>query len=84
MGGMTLDEWLTTHKKTCSETAFGELIGKTQQSVNRYRRGVQMPDRETMAKIVTATQGQVQPNDFYSSAAPRKRKASADKPAAAD
>lgn len=79
---MTLDEWLTLHKKTCTETAFGGLIGKTQQSVNRYRRGEQMPDRDTMAKIVTATQGKVQPNDFYSSSLPRRRRTKADKPQA--
>lgn len=60
---MTLNEWLDETKTT--EKAFAEAIGKTQQSVNRYRNGLQFPDLRTMAKITELTCGAVRTEDFF-------------------
>jgi len=59
---MKLDSWLKQTDTT--EKAFAELIGKTQQSVNRYRRDAQVPDLRTMAKITEHTSGAVCMEDF--------------------
>lgn len=60
---MTLDSWLLAQR--ISEIEFGLKIGRTQASVNRYRRGLRIPDVGTMRKIVAVTQGAVTANDFY-------------------
>lgn len=59
---MTLDEFLSSSETT--EAAFARRIGVAQQAVNRYRRG-RIPERAIMRRIVEATGGAVQPNDFY-------------------
>lgn len=60
---MRLDDWLK--QRGVSEAAFGRQIGVKQQSVNRYRKHENIPDRDIMARIVDATGGEVLPNDFY-------------------
>lgn len=54
--------------------AFGEKIGRTRQAVSRYVAGDRIPDRETMVKIIEATEGAVTANDFYD-VAPTKQAA---------
>lgn len=46
-----------------TEAAFAELIGSTQQTVNRICRGT-VPRRETLERIVSATEGAVGWEDF--------------------
>jgi transcriptional regulator with XRE-family HTH domain len=46
-----------------TEAAFAELIGSTQQTVNRICRGT-VPRRETLERIVVATKGAVGWEDF--------------------
>ena len=46
-------------------SAFAERIGERPQTVHRWVNGVAVPRPDTMALIVIATGGQVQPNDFY-------------------
>lgn len=60
---MTLDEWLIL--RNLSETEFAERIGRSQASVNRYRHGLRLPDREAMIRIIETTGGAVTANDFY-------------------
>lgn len=60
---MKLSEFLAregapTHK------AFGDLIGVSQAAISRYVKGYRFPDRETLARIHQATNGEVTPNDF--------------------
>ncbi len=45
---------------------LAERVGVTKISLSRYERGERIPTREIMQKIVEATVGAVQPNDFYS------------------
>ena len=54
-----LDEQGLTHK------AFAERICVTTASVWRYATGNRMPRPNIMRKIVAATDGAVQPQDFY-------------------
>lgn len=60
--GMKLDDYLRQNNLT--EQAFADLIGTSQATVNRYRNG-RIPEPEAMERIVKATTGAVQPNDFY-------------------
>lgn len=65
--GMTLQEFLTL--KNLSDPDFGVLIGRDRTTVMRLRRGDTKPDWKTMEAIVSATQGEVTPNDFLESLA---------------
>lgn len=58
-----------------TEAAFAELIGSTQQTVNRICRGT-VPRRETLERIVATTRGAVGWEDFN----PLNRPAEADVP----
>lgn len=60
---MKLGAYLELQKITLE--AFGKSIGRTRQAVSRYVAEERIPDRETMAKIVEATDGAVTANDFY-------------------
>lgn len=60
---MTLDEFL--RREALTEGAFAALIGTTQATVNRYRRGLRVPPRPVMRRISDATGGCVQANDFH-------------------
>lgn len=64
--GMTLNHYLET--ATMTEADFAKLIGSTQSTVNRLRKG-QIPSRDLMVSIVKATDGQVTANDFFGVAA---------------
>jgi transcriptional regulator with XRE-family HTH domain len=59
---MTLREFLG--RKGLTLTEFGKLIGKTPQSVGRYRDGKKFPRPETLRAIERATGGHVTANDF--------------------
>lgn len=53
-----------------SLNAFARQIGaKNARTVQRYTKHGRIPSSRMMQKIVTATEGKVQPNDFYSAAA---------------
>lgn len=60
---MKLASWLASKEMTPAE--FGRIIGLPQPTVHRYANGQRIPERDTMAKIVAATGGEVTPNDFY-------------------
>ena len=48
-----------------TDTTFAKLIGRAHSTVSRIRRGVAMPDPDTMTAIFIATNGAVSPNDFF-------------------
>ena len=64
---MQLREYLKSNDITLP--AFAETIGVSVQAVHRYVKGGRKPKPTVMDKIMDATQGNVQPNDFYSKAA---------------
>lgn len=41
------------------------LVGVSEVAMSRYERGSRIPRPEIMRRIVTATEGAVQPNDFH-------------------
>lgn len=51
-----------------SRAEFATKIGVNPTILNRILTGERVPRRMAMAKIVIATNGQVQPNDFYADA----------------
>ena len=61
---MKLSDYLKEQDLTLS--AFAEAIGLDVSTVHRAATGKVIPSRENMATIVKATDGAVQPNDFYS------------------
>ncbi len=63
---MTLDQYLAECQ--IREADFAAMIGATQSTVNRLRKG-QVPGKELMAEIVRATNGTVTANDFFGIAA---------------
>lgn len=60
---MHLRDYLKEHGLTAS--AFAAKIGCSISTVTRAMRGEVVPEKATMEKIVAATGGKVQPNDFY-------------------
>lgn len=60
---MKLKDYLTKHGKDCSQ--FAKEIGVSAQSVYRYVNGERIPDRETMPRILAATNGAVTADSFY-------------------
>jgi len=62
MRTITLDEYL--YNEGLSEPQFAAKIGKSVSFVNRLRRGLTWPLRETSEAIIRATKGKVTPNDF--------------------
>lgn len=60
---MTLHDYLT--KRRLCEREFAEMIGTSQQQVNRWRRGRIMPSPEWVLAIEKATRGWVKPGDWY-------------------
>ena len=53
---------------TETNTKRGDLaktIGVTEVAIHRYITGARIPRQETMSRIVAATNGAVQPNDFF-------------------
>ena len=65
---MQLAEYLEGERM--SLTAFAEKIETSVETVRRYRDGERVPNRENMAKVVAATGGKVQPNDFFDTPSP--------------
>lgn len=68
---MTLDQYLSSKKLTASK--FAGLINRAVSTVTRIRNG-QMPDTDTLQRIVAATGGDVTPNDFFVIPTKPKRK----------
>ncbi|MGH6926947.1 MAG: molecular chaperone TorD family protein, partial [Dongiaceae bacterium] len=63
---MRLQEYLDNKNITASQ--FANQIGRAVSTVTRIANGQATPEPETMAKIVAATGGAVQPNDLFFSA----------------
>lgn len=59
---MRFDDWMIMTGTT--NPAFAEKIGKTAETVRRYRADEREPDQEVMRLIFAATGGLVTPNDF--------------------
>lgn len=59
---MTLDQYLADRQ--IKEADFAAMIGATQPTVNRLRKG-QVPGKELMTAIFAATDGAVTANDFF-------------------
>jgi hypothetical protein len=62
---MQLHEYLASEKVPIP--AFAEQISVSVQAVHRYLSGDRIPRVDVMDRIKTATDGKVQPNDFYAS-----------------
>jgi TorA maturation chaperone TorD len=60
---MRLQEYLDNKSITASQ--FANQIGRAVSTVTRIAKGQATPEPETMAKIVAATGGAVQPNDLF-------------------
>ncbi len=60
---MTLNDYLLV--QGLSDEEFAQRIGRSRTAVNRYRRGLRMPDRETMLAIHRETDGAVTVESFY-------------------
>jgi TorA maturation chaperone TorD len=60
---MRLQEYLDNKSITASQ--FAHEIGRAVSTVTRIAKGQATPEPETMAKIVAATGGAVQPNDLF-------------------
>lgn len=63
---MNLLKFLTSTKT--SREDFAAAINVNTTMLTRILTGERIPRRTAMAKIVVATNGQVQPNDFYADA----------------
>lgn len=60
---MQLREYLDRREITIP--VFAERIGVSVQAVHRYVTGERTPRPEVMKRIAAVTQGDVEPNDFY-------------------
>lgn len=60
---MTLLEYLKV--KGLTEAQFAERVNLSQSAINRYCRGLRLPDKDAMPAIINGTDGAVQPNDFF-------------------
>lgn len=67
LGAMKLATYLKAN--AIRPAAFAESIGVDTSTVYRLKGDGQIPSPEIMRKIVDATGGAVQPNDFYDLAA---------------
>lgn len=68
---MTLEQYLSKPDRKISHASFGESVGVTQATINRYVRGERFPSPEMIAKIQSATGGEVTVTDWYSAAQKR-------------
>jgi hypothetical protein len=59
---MRFSDWMTMTNS--SNAAFGERLGKSGETVRRYRAGEREPDFETISRIFDLTGGKVTPNDW--------------------
>lgn len=61
---MKLASYLVDNALTYTE--FALLIGTQHaRTVERYAKGLSIPNRRMMARVSRATKGAVQPNDFF-------------------
>lgn len=62
-----MNEKLSAYMKdnNLTDQGFGDLIGRSRMQVFRYRRNEQMPDKDTMLRILEVTKGAVDPASFY-------------------
>jgi transcriptional regulator with XRE-family HTH domain len=60
---MKLREYLDDRNFTAND--FGGIVGVSGHAVLKWMRGERVPRPDIMEKIVEATSGAVQPNDFY-------------------
>ena len=72
---MTLREFLDKYNVTLNE--FSVETGVSASTLSRYAAGIRVPKPRVMERIVTATGGMVQPNDFYDAVARRSREKAA-------
>lgn len=63
---MRLKDWMTS--QNIGVPALAELVGATRQAVDGWARGRHIPRPDMMRRLVQATGGAVQPQDFYSDA----------------
>lgn len=63
IGAMTLQEYLD--ESGVSRGQLAELLGVSEVTVHRYLKKGTIPNAHVMPKVVAATGGKVQPNDFY-------------------
>jgi hypothetical protein len=59
---MRFDDWMTM--TNTPNPIFGEKLGKSGETVRRYRTGEREPDTKVMAQIFDLTDGKVTPNDW--------------------
>lgn len=60
---MKLSDYLTDRGMTVAE--FATRVGVTPEAVRMWNSGNRQPNSSTMRKILKATGGRVQPNDFF-------------------
>ena len=60
---MNFNEYLKNKEITLMQAA--KDLGLPYEYIRRYAKGLIIPNKENMQKIVTYTSGEVQPNDFY-------------------
>lgn len=60
---MKLQTYLDRNK--ISQSAMAKALGISAVAVHRYVRGTRLPEHAVLAKLLTLTDGQVTPNDFY-------------------
>ena len=65
---MKLAEWITTHQ--VKRTDFAARIGVSPSYITALCQGHCWPSRDVVARIMEATSGAVQPNDFFDAPAP--------------
>lgn len=61
---MTLSDYFNQNPQLDDE-AFANLVGCDRSTIYRIRKNGQTPSRKLMKRIALATDGLVQPNDFY-------------------
>lgn len=59
---MRFDDWMTETRT--ANSAFGQKLGVSGETVRRYRAGEREPDAKTMALIFQESGGLVTPNDW--------------------
>lgn len=52
-------------QRDLSAAEFGRRVDISKQAMSRYVRGVRIPRRDVMARILVETGGRVKPGDFY-------------------
>ena len=68
---MKLGDYLDKNGVTVRD--FAERLGMSPEAVRLYVAGRRVPRQEAMEKIIQATGGKVEPNDFFTNADPAER-----------